>query len=132
IKAAIERMRLFQRPDGGLSYWPGNEDVTVWGTTYAGHFMLEAEKAGYTLPAGFLKEWKKYQKHAAQTWDGKRTVSDLDQAYRLYTLAQAKDAEVGAMNRLSGSKNLSLQARWRLAAGYQLIGQNAAASKLVA
>ncbi len=33
-----------------------------WGTTYAGHFFLEAEKAGYTLPGDMKSSWLRYQK----------------------------------------------------------------------
>jgi uncharacterized protein YfaS (alpha-2-macroglobulin family) len=41
----------------------------------------------------------------------------------LYTLALAKTPELGAMNRLKEFKYLSPEAKWRLAAAYQLSGQ---------
>jgi alpha-2-macroglobulin len=57
--------------------------------------------------------------------------TDLVQAYRLYTLALAKDPEIGAMNRMKELKNLSVSAAWRLAAAYVLIGQKEEAQKLI-
>ncbi|MGZ3874350.1 MAG: alpha-2-macroglobulin family protein [Mucilaginibacter sp.] len=126
IKAAINRLNGFQVSGGGLSYWPGVGDADEWGTNYAGHFMLSAQAKGYSLPLGFMEQWKKYQKQKAVTWapDPKRFYGDdLTQAYRLYLLALARSPELGAMNRLREFKYLSAEARWRLAAAYKLSGQ---------
>lgn len=54
------------------------------------------------------------------------------QAYRLYTLALAKAPELGAMNRLREHPNLSSEAKWCLAATYQLAGQPEVAKSLTA
>ena len=135
IKAAITRLKSFQTASGGLAYWPGESDPSDWGSTYAGHFLLEAEAKGYTLPSGMKESWKKYQKKMAQSWS-KNAKSyyyndDLIQAYRLYTLALAKSPELGAMNRLKELKDLSTASKWRLAAAYELAGQSEVARKLV-
>lgn len=62
IKAAIDKLGDFQIPNGGLSYWPGYGNADDWGTSYAGHFMLEAKKEGYQLPLTFLSNWLRFQK----------------------------------------------------------------------
>jgi uncharacterized protein YfaS (alpha-2-macroglobulin family) len=139
IKSGIQRLRRFQLPEGGLTYWPGNNgyDVCDWGTTYAGHFMIEAEKKGYSLPTGFLSAWKQYQKKLARNWTGSTNKNgyysnnDLDQAYRLYTLALANEPETGAMNRLKEKSDLSIAAKWKLAAAYHLAGQTEVARNLI-
>ena len=134
IKAGISMLRKFQLNTGGLSYWPGANDVNDWGTTYAGHFMIAAEKKGYTLPAGFKQQWIKYQQNAAFNWEPARANyfnDDIIQAYRLYTLALANQPAMSAMNRLREFKNLSVQARWRLAAAYAIAGQEDEAEKLI-
>ena len=126
IKATINRLNGFQVNSGGLSYWPGVGEADEWGTNYAGHFMLEAQAKGYSLPLGFIEQWKKYQKLKAVTWapDSRSFYgADLIQAYRLYLLALARSPELGAMNRLREFKYLSIEARWRLAAAYKLAGQ---------
>ncbi|MCV6631089.1 MAG: hypothetical protein OIF50_14650, partial [Flavobacteriaceae bacterium] len=53
IKAAIKRLARFQRSNGGLSYWGVSPNISDWGTSYAGHFMLMAENKGYLLPLQF-------------------------------------------------------------------------------
>lgn len=134
IKAGISMLRKFQLNTGGLSYWPGGNESNDWGTNYAGHFMMAAEKKGYTLPPGFKQQWVKYQQNAAFNWEPARATyfnDDIIQAYRLYTLALANQPAMSAMNRLREFKNLSLQARWRLAAAYALAGQEDEAEKLV-
>ncbi|MFY0629665.1 MAG: hypothetical protein JXR05_04735 [Flavobacteriaceae bacterium] len=133
IKSGINRLSHFQRPNGGLSYWIGEGATNDWGTTYAGHFMLEAEKKGFVLPFGFKSNWIRYQKETARNWkpNSRRNYSsDLNQAYRLYTLALAGSADLGAMNRLREYERLSNEAKWRLAAAYGLIGQKQASSRL--
>ncbi|MBU0763628.1 MAG: hypothetical protein KJ607_02210, partial [Bacteroidetes bacterium] len=131
IKYAIQRLSSFQLSNGGLSYWPGSKDVSEWGTTYAGHFLAEAEKRGYTIPAGVMKNLVKYQKNKASNWSDDGPSSQLMQAYRLYMLALTDKAEIGAMNRLKEKTNLSKTANWRLAAAYYLAGKEKVAENMI-
>jgi alpha-2-macroglobulin len=135
VTRAIERLKQFVTRDGGFAYWPGNDDSDSWGSTYAGHFLIEAAQNGYFVPADMLKRWKKYQRNKALEWrrnENKYHNTDLVQAYRLYALAAADAAELSAMNRLRESQDLSLQAKWMLAAAYVKAGQPEAGKKLVA
>jgi uncharacterized protein YfaS (alpha-2-macroglobulin family) len=135
VTKAIERLKMFITRDGGFAYWPGNDDSDSWGSTYAGHFLLEAERKGFYVPADMMKRWKKYQRNKAAEWrknDNKYYNTDLIQAYRLYTLADADAAELSAMNRLREVADISLQAQWMLAAAYVKAGQPEAAKKMVA
>jgi len=137
IKAGIERIKQFQTSNGGMSYWAGQYEADDWGTSYAGHFMLEAEMKGYTLPPGVIENWKRYQRNMANNWTPHSRDNyyyynnDLQQAYRLYTLALAKAPELGAMNRLKEYADLSVAAKWRLAAAYVKVGQPETAKKLI-
>lgn len=139
IKAAITRLVRFQIANGGLAYWPGATEADDWGTTYAGHFLLEAKAKGYTIPSAFENKWLDYQKKSAQQWQSSSASSTNDpygqnalmQAYRLYTLALAGKAEMGAMNRLKETKNLSDACKWRLAAAYVLAGQKNTATQII-
>jgi uncharacterized protein YfaS (alpha-2-macroglobulin family) len=131
IKSGIERLSHFQVfSSGGMSYWPGEYEANTWGTNYAGHFLIEAQKLGYNLPPGMLDKWKKFQKNKANSWAAGDQNSDLEQAYRLYLLALAKSPELGAMNRLRENSGLSVTARWQLAAAYSLAGQKQLALSL--
>ena len=132
IKKGIEKLGDFQTPNGGLSYWMGQNSANDWGTSYAGHFMIEAEKKGYVLPLTFLTNWLNYQKQAARNWRPSYNSynSDLAQAYRLYTLALAGHPDLSSMNRLREFSELSNNAKWRLAAAYALASQKEAATKI--
>lgn len=133
VNAGIERLKTFINRDGGFSYWPGGEDSDSWSTSYAGHFLIEAEAKGYFIPNDMIRRWKKFQKGKVQTWRKNQefSSSELIQAYRLYTLALAGDPELGAMNRLREHAPLPSTAAWMLAAAYVKAGQPEAASKLV-
>jgi uncharacterized protein YfaS (alpha-2-macroglobulin family) len=137
ITKAIERLKMFLTRDGGFAYWPGGQDSDSWGSTYAGHFMIEAEALGYFVPSDMMKRWKKYQRSKAVEWrrsnynDYWYQSTDLNQAYRLYTLALSGAAELGAMNRLRELNDISVQAKWMLAAAYVKAGQPAVAKALV-
>ncbi|MEI8004658.1 MAG: MG2 domain-containing protein [Bacteroidota bacterium] len=132
IKSAMQMLRSFQLSNGGLTYWPGSAYTDDWATCYAGHFMLEAEKKGFTVPPNFLAAWKVYQREKAVSWTYNSSFfnSDLVQAYRLYTLALARVPEMGAMSKLIEKKDLSLTAKWRLAGAYILAGKPEVAQHL--
>ncbi|WP_431133995.1 alpha-2-macroglobulin family protein [Psychroserpens mesophilus] len=132
IENGIKRLGNFQRPNGGLSYWMGENLANDWGTSYAGHFMIEAEKKGFVLPLTFKSNWLSYQKQAAREWrlSYRRYNSDLAQAYRLYTLALAGSPDLASMNRLREFEEISNEAKWRLAAAYALAGQKEASEQL--
>ncbi len=132
VKAAIERLGRFQIANGGLAYWPGEREADEWATNYAGHFMLEAKQKGYSLPISFMSNWLLYQQNTARQWRNSYAHynSSLTQAYRLYTLALAGKPELAAMNRLRESKDLSNDAKWRLAAAYALAGKKEVAQQI--
>ena len=134
VKAGIGKLQNFQRPDGGFSYWPGGNESDEWGSNYAGHFLVEAQSNGFLVSDYMLQQWKNYQRGKANSWVASTTNfygGDLTQSYRLYTLALAKVPELGAMNRLKEFKYLSSEAKWRLAAAYQLAGQTNTALDLI-
>jgi uncharacterized protein YfaS (alpha-2-macroglobulin family) len=134
VKAAIDRLRLFTTNDGGFAYWPGGDDSDSWGSTYAGHFLVEAAAKGYFVPNDMLRRWRKYQKDKAQSWrpNSEYSRSELIQAYRLYSLALSGNPELSAMNRLREMTDISASTKWMLAAAYVKAGQPEAAKSLIA
>ncbi|MFK7756630.1 MAG: alpha-2-macroglobulin [Flavobacteriales bacterium] len=130
VMAALTRLRSMQTANGGFNMWPGYSRSNDWVSTYVGHFMIEAEKKGFTLPAQMKQNWLSYQRSTAQSHTEGRVYNnhlysyyDQAQAYRLYTLAVAGKPELGAMNRLKTNGKLSDTALWLLAAAYHLAGQ---------
>ena len=131
ITAGITRLGSFQLSNGGVSYWQGNTTADDWGTSYAGHFLIEAEKKGYVLPINFKSKWISYQQKEAKQWRFEpKYGNDLAQSYRLYTLALAGNADLSSMNRLRETKGISNESMLRLAAAYVLAGQKSAGQSL--
>ena len=137
VKEAIRALGFMQLGNGGLKYWPNALTANDWLTSYVGHFMLEAEIKGYSIPPGFKESWIAYQRKAARSWQyhsekypGYYRGYEFAQAYRLYTLALAGSPEMGAMNRLK-EKGKYLETKWRLAAAYALAGQTEVAKSIV-
>ncbi|MBI1184626.1 hypothetical protein GC194_10160 [bacterium] len=139
INATIARLATMQTIDGGFAYWPGDLVANEWGSNYAGHFLIEAQKKGYTVPASLLKNWRKFQQRLADAYDGNTSHNShythynngLNQAYRLYTLAAAGAPDMGAMNRLRTENDLSVSGSWRLAGAYAKAGQTDIANKII-
>ncbi len=132
VTAAIIRLGGFQVANGGFSYWPGQNYTDDWGTSYAGHFLIEAEKKGYVLPINFKTKWIAFQQKEAKNWRlQKQYGNDLAQAYRLYTLALAGAGDLASMNRLRETKDISNECKLRLAAAYALLKQNQAGLSLL-
>ena len=104
VTTALERIARFQTQSGGFAFWLGNPEPDPWATSYAGHFVVEADKRGYAVPPAVLAKWKEHQADRALSWSGGAPAhaerEALQQAYRLYTLALAGQPALGAMNRL--------------------------------
>ena len=132
IRAYFYRLPKYQTSYGGFSYWAGGSSVSDWGTNYAGHFMLEAEKMGYSVPANVKSNWLKYQKERATKWTNSGKYSQIDQAYRLYTLALAGSEDRSAMNRLKEQKNIDNTAAWLLASAYSAAGKQNISKEIIA
>jgi hypothetical protein len=131
INTAIEKLRGFQTVTGGFSYWPGQNDIHEWTSSYAGYFLLEAARLGFHVSTGAIELWKKYQKSLANSWTEGDAQSRLNQAYRLYTLALGKDPDLGAMNRLREIQGLDSVQAILLAGAFQAGGQTDAAEDLL-
>lgn len=127
ITAGITRLGSFQLSNGGITYWQGGTIADDWGTSYAGHFMIEAEKKGYFLPVNFKSKWISYQQKEAKQWRFMPSYgNDFAQSYRLYTLALAGVPDLSSMNRLRETKGISNESKLRLATAYVLAGQKSA------
>jgi uncharacterized protein YfaS (alpha-2-macroglobulin family) len=139
VTEAISHLYKRQLSNGGFIYWSGQGYANDWISSYAGSFLILAKERGYNVNNSVINKWISYQRGIAQNWRGEVYAdkrysygqSDLLQAYRLYSLALAGAPEMGAMNRLKELKDLSQQARWRLAAAYALCGKMEAANELI-
>jgi len=132
VNAAINRLQTFCI-DGGFSYWPPSQnckiEVSDWGSDYAGHFLIEARKAGYYVPDDLYNHWLSYAQSNAKKIN-KRNFRY--QTYTLFLLSLAGEPNVGAMNlvRENHLNDLDPLSRKLLAGAYFLAGQKDAAEKV--
>ncbi len=132
IPSVLRELYARQLADGGFAYWPGNTAADTWATSMAGVFMNEAASKGFDVNKSVLDKWQKFQNNSCNNYRRATggPMSDLDQAYRLYSLALAGKADAAGMNRLKESGTLTSQARWMLACAYSVCGKKEVAVQL--
>ncbi|MBQ8959254.1 MAG: hypothetical protein IJ057_12295 [Bacteroidales bacterium] len=101
IESAITKLKSYQKSDNSMTNWVGGRYVDPWTEIYALHFLVEANKQGYNVPQYFLDALLSYQANRAKEWRNNPDYKQGEtiQAYRLFVLALAGKAEMGAMNR---------------------------------
>jgi uncharacterized protein YfaS (alpha-2-macroglobulin family) len=133
VQQAVNKLQAMQLPNGALSYWPGGEYESWWGSVYAAHFLIEAQKAGFEVNEGTIKRLSDYMRLRLKKketidyyYNGKehRTIVAKEVPYSLYVLALAHQPQQSIMNYYKGnSDQLSLDGRYLLAAAFSLSGQ---------
>lgn len=136
IQKAIEKLVSFQQSSGSFTYWP-NSYYSGWADVYAGHFLWEAKNQGYLLPNGMFKRWIQAASRQSQRWvpaADQRNPYSMNteiQAYRLFVLALAGNADVSSMNRLREAPIKNKMVQMLLAQSYALIGQKEVAQDMM-
>ena len=132
IDSIVKMLYSRQNPDGGFSLW-GNSTSNSWISSMAGLFLTEASGSGYKVDAGVVSAWKRYQQRLSGAYKiaGSSVLSNMDEAYRLYTLSVAGVPSTSAMNRLREEKNIGYRASWMLASAYALSGKTKVAEGIV-
>ena len=133
IPGLIRQLYARQRNDGGFSYWTGGNTSDTWASSMAGQFLTEASAAGFEVQQDVLGNWNRFQNNLSQAYRlaGDAVFSQLDECYRLYTLAVAGTPAQAAMNRLKESGKLESRAEWMLAAAYAVSGKVKTAQEIV-
>ena len=141
VQIALDRIKLMQLYNGGLSYWPGNGYETWWGSVYAAHFTIEAEKAGYEVDPVFKNSLLRYIKKRLENkelidyyYNGtrQRKIAPKEVAYSLYVLALAGEKPTSLMNYYRARiEQLSLDSRYLLAGAYALSGDMTRANEIL-
>lgn len=132
VQLALDRIKLMQLYNGGLTYWPGNGYESWWGSIYAAHFAIEAKKAGFEVDESFLNHLLKYMEMRLRKKEfvtyyynstKKREIAPKEAAYSLYVLALAGEKPISTMNYYKARLDqLSLDGKYMLAAAYALTG----------
>ncbi len=145
VNAAIRKLQSMQQYNGALSYWPGGNEPSWWGSAYAFHFLQEARKAGYEVPAGTTDKLNAYlglqvKKHPVETYyyynekgfDSKKIIPSKDIFYSLYLMALYTKADLATMNYYRAKfDELALDSKYLLAASYMACGDRNAYNLLL-
>jgi uncharacterized protein YfaS (alpha-2-macroglobulin family) len=136
VQEAVRKLETMQLYNGSLSYWPGGIYENWWGTTYATHFLFEAQKAGYEVNSYILDRCMTYlgqkvKEHLTDTyyyWDERnilrsKTIAWKENCYSLYILALYSKPDISSMNYYkSHLELLALDSRYLLACTYLAVG----------
>ncbi len=133
IPAILTELYSRQLSDGGFAYWPGNTHSDEWITSMAGELFATARANGYDVNSGVVSSWLKFQKQCVRNYKTAKVheLSDLTQAYRLYSMALADKSDEAAMNRMKESGNLSWQASMMLSSAYAVCGKKNVGSEIL-
>lgn len=143
VRAAIAKLQTMQLPDGSLSYWPGGDYSSAWGSVYAAHFLHEAERAGYDPSRAVQQRLDDYLVKLAgthnleQVWfydqgTAYATLTRREILYALYVLALRGKPQVARMNFYKARPELLTgDSKYLLSAAYALTGDQAAAGYLL-
>ena len=130
VQRGIQRLLSMLSREGWFTMWPGYGRPWHWGTVYAAHFLVEAQKAGIDVPEQELEQVLDY---LAARKDS-RGASRMESAYAVYVLALA-GREEGLEGRISfllesdeketsaGERSLSSEGRFLLGAALSALGQ---------
>jgi alpha-2-macroglobulin len=120
INDGINRFQQYMLSGGGFAYWPGNTSESEWGTNYASHFLVEARKAGYSVPDFLYSNAIDGMTNAARLHRGKLTT----RVNRSFILALDGKQPMAEMNMLMENEldKMTSSEKWMLAAAYHLAG----------
>jgi len=147
VQAAINKVQAMQQYDGGMSYWPGGNEESWWGTNYATHFLIESKKAGYEVNEAVIDKAMNYlaqqvKVHSTEhyyffpdenfsSWKTK-LIYKKENFYSLYILALYAKADLSSMNYFkSNLDQIALDSRYMLACSYLAVGDRKSYDELL-
>jgi len=132
INDGIDRLRRFHSGSRYL-YWPRSRWYSgrhsAWGGLYAGHFLVLANKDGYSIPSHQMNHFRAFAKSEA----GNSHNGDYRyRTYALFLLALDGHPQLGKMNLLKENylNDLDPLSRDFLATAYHLAGRTDAATQV--
>jgi hypothetical protein len=92
VMSGVNRVLSMQTPSGGFGYWPGATEPVEWGSAYATHLLLDAQKRKYAVPQDRIDDalgWMNQQVARRESHSGSDRYDDGGEAYMHYVLALA-------------------------------------------
>ncbi|HZH77482.1 MAG TPA: hypothetical protein VEY88_15770, partial [Archangium sp.] len=92
VLSGVRRVLSMQTASGGFGYWPGATEPVEWGTAYATHMLLDAQKLKYAVPQDRLDDalsWMNQQVTRRENGSSSGHYNDGSEPYMHYVLAMA-------------------------------------------
>ncbi|MBN1637673.1 MAG: alpha-2-macroglobulin family protein [Ignavibacteriales bacterium] len=144
IKEGIRKIESMQLYDGSMAYWQGGYYGSWWGSVYAAHFLIEAQKVGYDVKKDVLNKLLNYIAKRAKeqsTYDYItyannqriiRKIANKEILYSLYVLALAGKGDIATMNYYKARLHLlSEDSKYLLAGAYAMMGKWSSYNSLI-
>jgi len=104
IEVGVEKVFALQTPSGGLAYWPGGREDSLFASAWAAVAFAELAKQEVPLPAG----WEKLLDYLSEELRGLDKVRDSDaldqRALAVFALASAGRAEPAYFEKLAARR----------------------------
>lgn len=101
IQAGVNKILQMTTDEGGLSYWPGGQESSLWGSAYGGLMLLRARDQGASVPAEVIDKLVEFLSKRLRGLEEEKDLYVItDCAFALYTLAKAGKPEPAYMNLL--------------------------------
>jgi uncharacterized protein YfaS (alpha-2-macroglobulin family) len=102
----VDRLLAMTTDEGGLSYWPGGNESSYWGSAYGGFMLIRARDAGASVPQEAIDKLLAYlSKKLRGLEEEKDPYNITDSAMALYTLAKGKKPEAAYQNLLHAKRD---------------------------
>lgn len=137
VDKVVEILRERQNADGSFGLWSANMQTAPLVSVYATHYLLEAASRGLTVPPDMLANANLWLSQMA-TGGSEGIAGVRGRAYAIYLLTQQGTVTSGMLATLQKELDERYNKVWQqdltaayVAASYQLLQQDAIASKLI-
>lgn len=141
VLEAIRQVKMRQLYSGAVTMWDNAGTENWWATAYAGHFLLEARKAGFDVDPALLESILNYinNRLSAKTTinyyynrDQQRKIAPKEVPYSLYVLSLAGRPNISTMNYYSSRPELlAIDGKYLLSAAFALGGDKSKLRELM-
>lgn len=105
IQAGVNKLLQMTTDEGGLAYWPGGTESTLWGSAYGGLMLLRARDQGADVPEDAINKLVEFLSKKLRGLDEEKDLYIItDSALALYTLSKAGKPEPAYQNLLFGRR----------------------------
>jgi uncharacterized protein YfaS (alpha-2-macroglobulin family) len=130
INTGIERILSMQTLSGGFGWWPGDHDIYNWGSIYAMDFLLDADRAGFTVPQAAEVVGLDYLEKIVSGKDSDFLLQE--KAYAVFVLAKGGRIKHSWIRKLQESlNNLPEYSRFHIAEALNLMGDRKASEDIL-